>query len=741
MHFFWIFCWKRWRLLWSVSLLLAQEPPSLERGYLLPTRDTVYILVVFAEVDYTECGGYDPHEVQYGRIWPTGPDGKSQVPYDAEMLLDATLPPGQKPKGIITRTYVEASFGQFVVLGDYLPEVLRVSCKKLPPGSTQSLIQEVSLIAEVFPKGQLTTAHHVPYTAFDRWKLLPQRPGLEKLRSPTDTAGGYKPRLDILFIIWRNLAYRLNIQKPPLPCNYGFGLWACDYRQPLGIFSGGIEAASSYTSCHTAQGASIGFLEEFFHGLYGGNHWHTAGGAGWHTFPFMPVCQGLSVQGSRPTYAIGYDRWIMGWKPPHKSYLISALSERGEEISTDLCQPPRPETLRVWLRDFLSSGDAIRIRLPYTEKGGSAVKNQYLWLENRQFLSDLEVWGYHAGPEWCTDKPPENRRGFPGLYAYIQVGKDQKEGPLIYTTDPNHPNGLGSWIFMLSAEGNYDFEFRQIPHGWALDKANSLPNPFTGMNDLYLAWDADKDGQIQKGEPLGMGWWEWKGDSACISVYSAGDKEDPFTLRDRPLLSLETNPAPVPVYTLRSEEGYSYPSRARPSAYDNRTIWLNNLHIEIMREREDGAILIEIRWDTPSIRGCHRWCGNIHLSPNPYDSLAPALYLRGTIVVDRGISPVYAVAQSYDSVRKIFWFSDTSQLVIESGAILRMNKGAKIILREGSRLIIQDKGRIEGKGKIIVEPGGKIEASAKDAIQVAVLYRRKPYPLFQRNMLFIGAEK
>lgn len=275
-----------------VNLLLMgrlwAQVPHTEAGFLLPTQDTVYVLVVFAEVDYSECAGGDPYEAQYGRSWPTDAQGRTQVPADAEVLVDAFLPPGATPSGIITRTYAEASFGQFVVLGDYLPKVVRVPCSRLPAGGSYSLAFEVQLVIEAW-KDSFVTARGLEWFVFDRWALLPQAAGLAKKRAPPPSTPGYAPRLDVLFIVWRNLAYRLGA-KPPFPCNYGFGLWSCDVKAPFGPFTGGVESASSFTTCGTAAGSAAGFLVEFFHGLYGGNHWHTTGGSRFAYFS-LPACR------------------------------------------------------------------------------------------------------------------------------------------------------------------------------------------------------------------------------------------------------------------------------------------------------------------------------------------------------------------------------------------------------------------------------------------------------------------
>ncbi len=714
----------------------AQNPvPTTEAGYLLPTRDTLYLLVVFAEIDYAACGT-DEYEKQYGRVWPVDTEGKTQVPSDASELVDAVLSLGESARGLITRTYAEASFGQLVILGDYLPVVVRVPCQEVPTQS-YSLYGEVELVARHWPVGA-STARGVPWEAFDRYQLLPARYGLPKPQTSSDTPME-KRRLDALFIIWRNLAYRLGA-KPPFSCNYGFGLWSCDYQKPFGPFGGGVELASSYTTCGTALGAAVGFLAEFFHGLYGGNHWHTAGGAGLHTFPIISGARGLSVQGGRPIYAIGYDRWLMGWKHPQKKYLISALNESGEEIPSDLTMPPQPVRQRFILRDFMTTGDVLRIRLPYVERGGPQVKAQYLWIENRRFLASTESWASYSASRCPDNSFPDCPKGVPGLYAYIQVGKDQKEGADIYSTLPAHPNGLGSWIFWLPADGRYDFYFdtlrRQpgnsaLPCNWGnpnipIDRSKSLPNPFLGLHDFYLAFDENGDGRLYSGDKALLGLSFVEKDTVIHTASLFGDAWDGWSRRTGFWrLSLETNPAPVPVYTLRSEEGYQRPTSQAPQPYDNRVIWLSGLSITLLEERADGAMLVEVAWDDFTVRKDVRWCGDIRLLANPFDSLAPSLILhRSTLLLDRSESPVYAVAKEYDSVEKRFWFSDTTQLRLLPGAILEM-RGGKIVLRRGSKLILEKGSILRGKGHIFVAPGGSLQVYEGAHVGVPVRQRRK----------------
>jgi len=216
-------------------------------------------------------------------------------------------------------------------------------------------------------------------------------------------------------------------------------------------------------------------------------------------------------------------------------------------------------------------------------------------------------------------------------------------------------------------------------------------------------------------------------DSVIHTAFGFGDAWDGWSRRTGfRRLSLETNPAPVPVYTLRSAEGYQGPNPEGPQPYDNRIIWLSGLSITLLDERPDGTVLIEVAWDDFTVRKDVRWCGDIRLSRNPFDSLAPSLILRkATILLDRSESPVYAVARSYDSLTKRFWLSDTTVLRLLPGAILEL-RGGRIVLRRGSRLILEAGSTLRGRGKIIVEPGGAVEVQPGASLSVPLQQRRKP---------------
>jgi hypothetical protein len=91
-------------------------------------------------------------------------------------------------------------------------------------------------------------------------------------------------------------------------------------------------------------------------------------------------------------------------------------------------------TATFYLRDFISTGDAVRILLPYTDAGAL---NQYIWLENHRLKINNGKEDYPAYWERpCKDD------GTPGIYAYYQVGKDIRESTLYSVLLPDYTDHL-----------------------------------------------------------------------------------------------------------------------------------------------------------------------------------------------------------------------------------------------------------------------------------------------------------
>jgi hypothetical protein len=569
-------------------------------------------------------------------------------------------------------------------------------------------------------QNQLTvqTAHGLKLKDFDIWTM--SEPGKPKIKKPDG-------RIDLLYIVWRNNRFLYGTSTGP---NAGYGVTVCNGRPCRDM--AGTNNMSSFNAAHPDNHAFGMAITEHLHGLFGGNHWHAAGGKGIHTFLGTPATFGLCSQMSATMLsACAWDRWMLHWQHPNKKYLVSALDSKYQEVKTEgYTQQNSPRNAVFYLRDFLPSGDAIQIKLPgFDWKKTGDVKNQYIWLEYHSLQNRFEDYA----SESCSDNNKGKfTNGAPGIFAYYQVGKDMKSGTYdIHSSDIRHPNGLASYLMPLSAEGNYDFNYRydliQEPRNIAccwnnrslpVDKSASLPNPFTGFSDLFFQVDYNKDGKLFSGDDIQPGLSEVKdSDSVVFNFFVSGDFEDSFSLLNgHPKLSLSDNPAPVPVYTHATdlEYGRSYFRKNDPaSSFENRTIHLNGLSMEVLEQDIiiDGykSAKIRIRWDDFMVKKSVRWCGNIVLYPNPFapDSASLQIAAGKTILLDRGLSPVFAKASGTGD--STYW-NDNTVFTVKSGAYIRLDKRSSIHLKSGSKLIFEPGSYIyaDNKSFILVEEGSEV---------------------------------
>jgi len=614
-----------------------------ENGVDLPARGHVRVFVVFAEVDFQPCGSSD----QGVPNWPKG-----QLPTFRDTLFDNELTAGGVPTGAgyVTDYFYQMSGGQYVVLGDYVPNLVTLNCNPRP-GTNEVL----TAVAQQQP---ITSAHGYQLPDFDLWQIsaaYAARAGRDK----TPTADNL---IDLMLIVWRNYNSRFQFECITFggDCNSGF--ISGESNTTLGTTNG----LNNVGQFWNYGGDSIDILlHEYVHALLGGNNWHLGGGADRHSVHVPQGAYGLLAHyPAVSAVASGWDRDRLGWHPPGKDLLISALSVDGDEVKTDITVQSHPLGGRFVLRDFVKFGDAIRIKLPHIDwQTLGDNKNQYLWLENHQRLSRFDING-RSLTDVC------HKKWSPGMYAQIQVGKDVKTQDVnndgvadnfdVYPGAAQSPNGLGSYLIPLTAEGNFDFSYRldQVTGGDGLpcqynnisiplDQSMSLPNPFTGYAEVYQQIDADvvlSSPLLQATfVPFGNGrlfdndgqyvLTEFRNGQVVRELPGFGDARDAFgSSTGKTRLGIDTNPAPVPMYTNTSASGFGSPRPLTGATYENRTLWLNGLSVQIVDEltlgptAEDGkALVVDIRWDDYKIKNDVRWTGNIVLqndTRDPYERKA-----------------------------------------------------------------------------------------------------------------------
>lgn len=744
---------KQPNLLYSVSLFIITILVSFttsaqletKNGYFIPIQGTVRVLLIFAEVDYTAgaCIGGTPSiagapAIDATNYWGVDGFGVTQIPPDAGTLFDPVMPVSGIPNGYITGTYFDASMGKYILLGDYYPEVVRVPCTFLNPSSSagnhaQAVIDQLNLK----PGATLFSNSGIPLSNFDLFDWNQFALGLPKAPS-----AGVDKGIDIMFIIWRNSKY-----VATSACTGGFGLVPTSTGS-LKDMVGGVQGISSFNGCGGANGAIGITLAEYMHGIYGGNNWHSANGAGEHTFMIPPNTWSITGQsGSTMRFVNAWDRWMLDWEHPDKNQtdgeFISVGDQTTGEVTSDLSIQTHPNTNTFTLRDLTTTGDAIRIKLPHVEN--TTAKTQYLWIENRRMNTRFDEW-YSNSP----GSTPDNNGGLyqtgtPGLYAFIQVGKDKKTGTStsdLYPTFPlSHTNALASWLYPLTAEGNYDFTYRydleQAANGslwgnWGnpnipIEKATSLQNPLTGYSDLYQLINYDHNNQLSNsGDGIQAGLSEVDQNEVVVHNYNSnGDWQDAFSsATGNTKISISTNPASVPVYTLHSALNIGAIPSSIIQNYENRTTWLSGLSIEITNENmATGEVTVQVRWDDYDVNNDVRWCGNIVLQNDVNDPLTRQSQINlktgNNILLDQGISATKPIASSQFDGEYLFAdptilsLESGTQTIIEAGSELKVVNGSTLHIKSGATVIVQ------GDGKITIDDGAFlcVEAGATFFLQ------------------------
>ncbi len=689
---------------------------SISNGVSVPTKGTLYTLVVYAEIDFSK--GTCPQNLadNLNGQWPKDSNGVTQIPNNADYFFDHEIT--RSPKGAITKYYHTASFGAYEMLGDYFPYVISLPCSEVKMGSS-GIAEITKKINELYENEILTSANGIPLEKFDQWTPTP--PGQAKLNQPDG-------KIDLLYIVWRNNRFIVNQNTIDYS---GYGVHPNDSGNFLSFK--GVNNLSSFNCTIINKSAEMITIAEHLHGIFGGNHWHSSGGRGNHTFMNQPATWGVTGQFHAATQTpCAWDRDMMNWKNPEKSMLISALDENQKEINGDIKLNDSIASQTFILRDFITSGDALRIHLPHIlwQKEGD-VKNQYLWLENHQMRHELDQW---CETECNNTNHGKYPKGTPGIYAYIQVGKDQKEGNNeIYSSDTKSRNGLAGWMYPLSAEGNYDFKIAEdstqkgqwIECNWnnaniPVDKKNSITNSFTGLNDLTIIFDSNHDSIIQPNEIPKCTLSEIENGKVVHYYQHNGDWKDAFCkATGNTEISISTNPSPITIYTYTSNYEYNqnFQKNGVFPSYENRTIHLNGLQIKILEELSDGGIKAQVIWNNYNVDKDVRWCGNIELHENDFDVKKPSLIVnkKVNITLSKASTPVLHTP-AHNNEKYIGWTEKT--ILTSNKGIIEMKPFSKIIIEENCSLILDQNSKLRmGLGaKIIIKKGGEFIYGNKKSI-------------------------
>lgn len=443
------------------------------------------------------------------------------------------------------------------------------------------------------------------------------------------------------------------------------------------------------------------FLHELAHSLYNCPHYFGVNGIFGDYF-YCTSGWGLLNWDIVNCTANAWESWYLGWidLPKEKDLTI----ESGNQIVT--------------LKDFVTTGEAARIRIPGTD--------QHLWLENHAGFSvfdDRESWvtDGKGNPVPQTDK---------GLYVFVEDisgSRNQIFNPLSLQV----ANGLRA----ISASGNFDYKstgeqvdtaiFKNLTANFERIRTNpaSAHNSMSyirgnfASDTLYPEMIRHRNFTNNAGE----------GSYICRKYYPDLNKNENF-----------------PIYKLNGTYGYQtlgtgmafkYPGEkfgtgANPmivnlQRYDicrqkMEPVILNGLSVTLLsNDTKKGEMTLDIRFDDITLVAPFRLSGNLLLINNPLTDADLIVGKRKTLTLDQSGTPNRHLKTEPGSNNNHFPdFISPTLMTIDSGATLRIEEkghlhiceGATLYLKKGAKLELGKKSSIKVKksGFLCIEQGATI---------------------------------
>ena len=466
--------------------------------------------------------------------------------------------------------------------------------------------------------------------------------------------------------------------------------------------------ANSYCcfGSHSAIPTQI-LIHEYSHLLYGGNNFHCGGG-GWYSGGdyFIPPLGGwsnLGLSGASLLTWNAWDRQRLDWKATGNNFLISARDANGTtEINGDLDATNSSQAGLYTLRDFATTGDAIRIKLPFLNP--LTEYPEYLWIENHNTKSrngcDWDKFIFEEGNSCISG-------AIFGLYAYLQIDREVKESP-------NYSDVFGGYAYYLrplTANGYWDRLYestttqnncinQEYYNAFTLYKQN----PLTGGGDQE-AYSYNRNGNTTlEYNDIKGNYIELLNGTYLKNLVSNGHSRHAFTYLGNKKIGMGTNPSSA---TMMNMVGYSYPVAAK----NVRKISLNGVSIEIIEQNQStGIIKVRIRFDDVDVNNDVRWCAD-EIVLNPITtSTGYSLNLKTgkTITLDQTLTDTRMNNPIPFDGRYIF--ASPTVFNIKSNAKVHLEPNANIILTNGSTM------NINSVASCVVENNGTLEVKSGNTL-------------------------
>jgi len=364
------------------------------------------------------------------------------------------------------------------------------------------------------------------------------------------------------------------------------------------------------------------------------------------------------------------------------------------------------------IRDFVSTGDAIRIKLPYIPENSF---QQWLWIENHQTKrfnnSPFDVFQYEH--EECIED------AIPGLFVYLQVEKEQLDGENLF-------GGYADYLRPLPANGIFDiyFENYQVQNPWCVNNnfyyphklRNRQQNPLSGNHEKEtVLLDRNNDGKISLEEHFAPAVRKENSNYKFI-LPNLGRPENAYTLAKNRRIGIDTNPSSASHLTNVSAQRERY--GANPP--NNRKVFLNGISIEILEIEPpiNGAMYVRISFDDYNIRNNVRWCADTIVLTQDKNNLIKTLnvFERKQLLIDASKTANRLLI--VDSLHNQPIFNKTTVFILENNTSIHLHENSTLILDNESQLILSEGSQIimDKNSRIIIRNNSKIDYYNKNQI-------------------------
>jgi hypothetical protein len=392
----------------------------------------------------------------------------------------------------------------------------------------------------------------------------------------------------------------------------------------------------------------------------------------------------------------------MGWRAEGAPYRINAHGLDRAFKNGDL-DPIAGDTGTFVLHDFVTSGDALRIRMPFLPE---SEYQQWLWIENHQ------TYARNGSPtdrfHWESTNNPCVTPAAPGLFMVMQIDRENRQGKDIYS-------GSADYLHPLTACGHFDLQLTQDTlHGTCPFGGKAIPfrrvreNPLSGNCEQELVvFDRNGDQALERGEHFVPNMLKLPGDVPITGPRFFGWPDHAWRAEGTRVLSMASNPSSANMLTLASA---GKREKNKGSGRDNRTVYLNGIRVELLEQRIDGAIIVRVSAGDTRVNNDVTWCADSIVLPPLRGVEGRSLIMTSgrRMLIDRSLTGTRMAMQGEERGRR--YFAPPSRFTISTGATVLFEPGSELRLETGSTMHLMPGSEfaLDRSAKINVEAGSRI---------------------------------